>query len=116
MIRVEPFTTYALEYGGGEFDYPDRMFNDAGKTFANTVRELVPEFYCLPEMFVNENRFGFLSKDAPSSNSSGLVDKGVGDVYHNTNISQSCFFTHVPLFFLEFSHRGQKGRLTNLSG
>ena len=87
MIRVEPFTTYALEYGGGEFDYPDRMFNDVGKTFANTVRELIPEFYCLPEMFVNENRFGFLSKDAPSSNSSGLVDKGVGDVYHNQKYS-----------------------------
>ena len=80
MIRVEPFTTYALEYGGGEFDHPDRLFNSVGRAFANTTRELIPEFYCLPEMFVNANRFDFGFKHNAPLDQSGLVEKGVGDV------------------------------------
>jgi hypothetical protein len=63
MIRVEPFTTMFLALQGGKFDYPNRLFTSVALSWKNCqrdtsdVKELIPEFYFLPEMFVNANRY-----------------------------------------------------------
>jgi len=61
LMRIFPFTHISIELQGHEFDKPDRLFLSVVNTFYNSttqktdVRELIPEFYYLPEMFLNIN-------------------------------------------------------------
>ena len=61
MIRLEPMTTLAIRLQGGFFDHADRLFHSIAATFeaacTNTadVKELIPEFYYLPEFLRNSN-------------------------------------------------------------
>ena len=63
MLRLEPFTTMFLALQSGKFDHPNRLFHSVKDAWANCqrdtsdVKELVPEFYCLPEMFINMNGY-----------------------------------------------------------
>eukprot|EP00300_Choanocystis_sp_HF-7_P023908 c25296_g1_i1.p1 GENE.c25296_g1_i1~~c25296_g1_i1.p1 ORF type:complete len:604 (-),score=114.83 c25296_g1_i1:47-1783(-) len=62
LARLEPFTTMLLQLQSGRFDAPDRSFFSVAACFENCltspsdVKELIPEFYYLPEMFQNVNR------------------------------------------------------------
>ena len=63
LIRQEPFTTMAIELQSGRFDCPDRLFFDIPSswngvlTSSSDMKELIPEMFCLPEMFLNTNGF-----------------------------------------------------------
>ncbi|KAL3970987.1 slit 1 [Sarotherodon galilaeus] len=63
MLRIEPFTTFFLSANDGKFDHPERAFSGIGCSWRNCqrdtadVKELIPEFYYLPEMFVNSNEY-----------------------------------------------------------
>jgi WD40 repeat protein len=63
LIRQEPFTTMAIELQSGRFDCPDRLFFDIASSWegclssSSDMKELIPEFFCLPEMFLNTNNF-----------------------------------------------------------
>ncbi|XP_035021718.2 lipopolysaccharide-responsive and beige-like anchor protein isoform X5 [Hippoglossus stenolepis] len=63
LLRMEPFTTFFLNFQGGKFDHADRTFSSVARAWRNCqrdtsdVKELIPEFYYLPEMFVNSNRY-----------------------------------------------------------
>ncbi|XP_038673773.1 neurobeachin a isoform X3 [Scyliorhinus canicula] len=63
LVRIEPFTTFFLNANEGKFDYPERTFSSVAKSWRNCqrdtsdVKELIPEFYYLPEMFVNSNSY-----------------------------------------------------------
>lgn len=52
-----------LALQGGKFDYPNRLFTSISLSWKNCqrdtsdVKELIPEFFFLPEMFVNANRY-----------------------------------------------------------
>lgn len=85
LVRVPPFTSYFLRYQGihsiriivsiifipvlfadNNFDLPDRTFHALATTWRlashdspTDVKELIPEFFCLPEMFENFERFNF---------------------------------------------------------
>ncbi|XP_055712583.1 neurobeachin isoform X6 [Phlebotomus papatasi] len=63
LIRVEPFTTMFLALQGGKFDHPDRLFSSVSLSWKNCqrdtsdVKELIPEWYFLPEMFYNSSSY-----------------------------------------------------------
>uniref|UniRef100_A0A8C0LSA0 Lipopolysaccharide-responsive and beige-like anchor protein n=1 Tax=Canis lupus dingo TaxID=286419 RepID=A0A8C0LSA0_CANLU len=63
LLRIEPFTTYFLNLQGGKFDHADRTFSSISRAWRNCqrdtsdIKELIPEFYYLPEMFVNFNNY-----------------------------------------------------------
>ncbi|XP_078140134.1 neurobeachin isoform X3 [Centroberyx gerrardi] len=63
LIRIEPFTTFFLSDNNNKFDHPDRTFSAIARSWRNCqrdtsdVKELIPEFYYLPEMFVNSNGY-----------------------------------------------------------
>uniref|UniRef100_A0A8C7PCZ8 LPS responsive beige-like anchor protein n=1 Tax=Oncorhynchus mykiss TaxID=8022 RepID=A0A8C7PCZ8_ONCMY len=63
LLRIEPFTTMFLNFQGGKFDHADRTFSSVSRAWRNCqrdtsdVKELTPEFYYLPEMFVNANNY-----------------------------------------------------------
>ncbi|ETO13615.1 hypothetical protein RFI_23755 [Reticulomyxa filosa] len=62
LIRMEPFTTYHKHMQGGKFDHPDRLFHSIAECFegclssTSDVKELIPEFYYLPDFLVNRNK------------------------------------------------------------
>ncbi|KAL1459626.1 hypothetical protein WDU94_011590 [Cyamophila willieti] len=64
LVRMEPFTQHFLRLQGGHFDLADRMFNSikeawysASKHNMADVKELIPEFFYLPEFLSNSNNF-----------------------------------------------------------
>ena len=62
LMRVFPFTHISIELQGNSFDNPDRMFLSVEKSFISStsqktdLRELIPEFFYFPEMFINSNK------------------------------------------------------------
>jgi len=65
LVRLEPFAEEAKKLQGGKFDLPDRIFASyleawkSATSVMSDVRELLPEFYSLPEAFLNWNDFDF---------------------------------------------------------
>jgi len=65
LIRLEPFTNLSMQLQGGKFDHPDRLFSDISQTWnavlesTADVKELIPEFFYLPEFLENNNSNGF---------------------------------------------------------
>nr|XP_033797067.1 WD repeat- and FYVE domain-containing protein 4 isoform X2 [Geotrypetes seraphini] len=66
LVRLEPFTQILCFLQGGNFDVADRMFhsvknawNSASRENMSDVRELIPEFFYLPDFLSNSNQFEF---------------------------------------------------------
>ena len=65
LVRLPPFTFQAKSLQGGQFDVPDRLFISIEGAWrscvspSGDVKELVPEMFYLPEMFVNLNSENF---------------------------------------------------------
>ncbi|CAH1776878.1 unnamed protein product [Owenia fusiformis] len=63
LLRIEPFTSMFLNLQGGKFDHADRTFHSIAQSWKNCqrdtsdVKELIPEFFYLPDMFVNNNSY-----------------------------------------------------------
>ena len=61
LMRLFPFTHISIELQGNKMDDANRLFLSVVKSFNNSitqktdVRELIPEFFYLPEMFLNIN-------------------------------------------------------------
>jgi hypothetical protein len=62
LIRLYPYSEGAMDFQSGVFDIADRLFHSISKCFRNTmeemsdIRELIPEFFYLPEMYLNVNK------------------------------------------------------------
>jgi hypothetical protein len=103
LQRLQPFSAYAVALQGGRFDRPDRLFtsvfsgwnsasgglNPADPSAATNslqdVKELIPEFFHLPEIFRNVNGYqmGLVSEKSEGEGSeSEEVDsnRAVNDV------------------------------------
>ncbi|KAF7716383.1 Concanavalin A-like lectin/glucanases superfamily protein [Penicillium ucsense] len=66
LIRLQPFVKSYLLLQGGTFDHADRLFYSIRKTWESAsrgnmtdVRELIPEFFYLPEFLINSNKYEF---------------------------------------------------------
>jgi hypothetical protein len=66
LMRLQPFSRMAITLQGGQFDKPDRLFkalehswHSASRDNLQDVRELIPEFFFLPEFLLNSNKFEF---------------------------------------------------------
>eukprot|EP00912_Choanoflagellata_sp_UC4_P002393 UC4_evm7s1505 len=61
LVRVMPYTQLLWELQTGHFEGPDRTFHSMAETWLKSssttrdVRELIPEFFYFPDMFVNHN-------------------------------------------------------------
>jgi hypothetical protein len=70
LLRVFPYSFIAIEIQGDGFDDPNRLFYSIERTFNmisslnGDLRELLPEFYYLPEMFMNINKIKFKKKES----------------------------------------------------
>ncbi|KAK9508246.1 hypothetical protein O3M35_007946 [Rhynocoris fuscipes] len=66
LVRLPPFTNMFLAYQDNNFDWPDRTFHSLHTTWrltssesATDVKELIPEFFFLPEFLTNREGFNF---------------------------------------------------------
>jgi hypothetical protein len=66
LARIFPYTYAAIELqGGGNFDKPERQFLSIPGAFSNCMsqttdlRELIPEFFYLPDFIINVNKINF---------------------------------------------------------
>jgi len=65
LIRLEPFTFLHTAMQGGKIDHADRLFSSVKETWSNCnsssadFKELIPEFFYMPEMFQNVNDVDF---------------------------------------------------------
>ncbi|XP_039103086.1 lysosomal-trafficking regulator isoform X1 [Hyaena hyaena] len=66
LVRMPPFTKMLLAYQDQSFDIPDRTFHSTNTTWRlssfesmTDVKELIPEFFYLPEFLVNREGFDF---------------------------------------------------------
>ena len=63
LLRVNPFADIAKKLQGGKFDLGDRLFRNWdwawNLSMAYDSKELIPEVFYLPEIFVNTNDFKF---------------------------------------------------------
>ncbi|XP_077276800.1 lysosomal-trafficking regulator mauve isoform X2 [Temnothorax americanus] len=66
LVRLPPFTSMFLCYQDNNFDIPDRTFHALATTWRLTscdsttdVKELIPEFFYLPEFLLNFEGFNF---------------------------------------------------------
>ena len=72
LMRLFPFTHISIELQGNKMDDPNRLFLSVIKSFNNSisqktdVRELIPEFFYMPEIFLNINDIN-LGKQEDSS-------------------------------------------------
>ncbi|XP_071541821.1 uncharacterized protein [Panulirus ornatus] len=64
LVRLPPFTQLFLRYQDGNFDIPDRTFHAVQTTWrlascdsTTDFKELIPEFFFLPEIFLNSEGF-----------------------------------------------------------
>jgi hypothetical protein len=79
LMRLEPFTSLHVQLQEGRFDKTDRLFDSIESawrgctTNISDVKELVPEFYCCPEIFENLNRLDLGKK-------SNGTKRAVGDI------------------------------------
>ena len=107
LIRLFPFSSLSIELQGDGFDNPNRLFFSIQETFFNIstqkadLRELIPEFFYFPEMFININYFNFRKR-----NNNQLVD----DVTMPDNFSKNNI---TELDFEKKSHKGKNENLNN---
>lgn len=66
LVRLPPFVQSFVLLHGGTFDHPDRLFYSiedawlsASQKNGGDVRELIPEFFYLPEFLTNRNGYNF---------------------------------------------------------
>ncbi|KAH6855033.1 hypothetical protein B0I37DRAFT_363738 [Chaetomium sp. MPI-CAGE-AT-0009] len=66
LIRLPPFVQSYILLQGGTFDHPDRLFFSIENAWASSsrdngsdVRELIPEFFYLPDFLTNINGYNF---------------------------------------------------------
>ena len=69
LLRIFPFTNISIELQGDRLDDPNRLFYsikssfDTSTTLKSDVRELIPEFFYLPEMLININNLELGKRD-----------------------------------------------------
>ncbi|CAN8100413.1 unnamed protein product [Discula destructiva] len=66
LIRLPPFVQSYILLQGGSFDHPDRLFysiegawKSSSRDTGTDVRELIPEFFYLPDFLTNLNGYDF---------------------------------------------------------
>ncbi|CBZ30086.1 conserved hypothetical protein [Leishmania mexicana MHOM/GT/2001/U1103] len=68
LIRVQPFTTYARLFQGGDFDLAMRLFDSVAASFTSCVtgpadcKELIPEFYVNSGFLANADHLNLGTK------------------------------------------------------
>ena len=105
QVRNFPYTFISIELQGTGFDDPNRLFSSVEETFFNIscqksdLRELIPEFYYFPELFLNLNKINFNKKasghlvdDVMMPQDTNKIDKDKNNYIVKDNYEKSNYF------------------------
>ena len=79
LTRIFPYSNISIELQGDKFDDPNRLLISVSKSFEGAsshegdLRELLPEFFYLPEIFVNQNNLDLKIKSKKNIDKSNDV-------------------------------------------
>ena len=126
MIRIFPFTHVSIELQGDKIDDPNRLFFSVKNTFGTCtslrtdIRELIPEFFYLPEMLVNINDINLGKRDGniivddvltPCDNNPYKFIDTMKNILENNHISYN-IQNWIDLIF-GIKSRGKEAELAN---
>lgn len=104
MVRLMPFSKFALALQGGKFDLSDRLFHSFMETWslANALdyKEVIPEIFTLPEFLININNFSFGKTQ---------MNRNVNDI----ELPQWCLGD--PRFFVNFQKKALESNFASLN-
>ena len=104
LIRLEPFTSQHISLQSGKFDHSDRQFFSIANTWEaistsmSDVKELIPEFYYLPEFLINVNGFDLGKLQDKSQVDDVVLPKWAKDPYDFIHINRQAL---VSLYHIE---------------
>ena len=109
LMRLEPFSRLALSLQGGKFDLADRLFHNIGSSWLSAsrdnlqdVRELIPEFYYLPEFLGNSNSFDFgVKQDGTTVDDVTLPPWAKGDARRFVRINRQVSIHSLFAFLIQ---------------
>jgi len=110
LMRLEPFSRLALSLQGGKFDVADRLFHNVGSSWKSAssenlqdVRELIPEFFYLPDFLTNSNMFDFgTTQSGKTVHDLTLPPWAKGDPKRFIRIHRMVRYISPPTTFLVF--------------
>ncbi|KAK2038218.1 beige/BEACH domain-containing protein [Colletotrichum somersetense] len=80
LIRLPPFVQSYILLQGGSFDHADRLFQSIPHAWQSAscenkadIRELIPEFFCLPEFLTNINQYNFGNRESTGAKVNNVV-------------------------------------------
>ena len=97
LTRIFPLAFVSIEIQGEKFEDPDRIFSSIYKTFESAstlkddVRELIPEFYFLPEFLENNNNLDLTQGKVNSENQLILINEVELPSWANNNSANFVF-------------------------
>ena len=87
LFRTYPYINNQIKLQENEFDHPERQFNSLENTFfifkeyPQINMELIPEFYFIPELFLNLN-YCYYGKCLKENNNCLVNNYGIGPSFH----------------------------------
>ena len=87
FVRCQPFASAALQYHGGKFDRPDRLFQSIESTYfscttsSTDCKELTPEFYTACDFLINLDKTEFGTKQDGTKVDSVMLPVWAGNSY-----------------------------------
>ncbi|KAF8444038.1 hypothetical protein L210DRAFT_3445126 [Boletus edulis BED1] len=103
LIRMAPYTSMFKTLQGGDWDLPDRLFIDIGRSYLSAsqdmrgdVRELIPEFFTCPEFLENLSNIDF------------GCSTSTGEKIHNVKLPP--WAKGDPLFFVHMHRQALESR------
>ena len=92
LIRIFPFASIYSEIKKKCFDIPEKLFYNIDASFIssssknNDIREIIPQFFYLPEMFININNFNFGKiKNVNLDNNDNVNNQNQSNLYYEIN-------------------------------
>ena len=103
LSRILPFSFSAIEIQGNSFGVADRLFMNLERSFISSsseksdLRELIPEFFFLPNLFCNFNNlnFGFLQDKSSNQNSTSKILRAIREKKKIINENDKIYVNEV---------------------
>jgi hypothetical protein len=111
MIRLFPYSFSSIEIQGIGFDNPNRLFfsiEDSLKNMASLksdIRELIPEFFYMPEMFMNINSINFDKLDKGDLVNDVIMPDNMSDINNVNNLENKSNFEKMFIYIYEMKNQ-----------
>ena len=111
MIRLFPYSFSSIEIQGVGFDNPNRLFfsiEDSLKNMSSLksdIRELIPEFFYMPEMLMNINSINFDKLDKGDLVNDVIIPNNLSDINNVNNLENKSNCEKIFIYIYEMKNQ-----------